>query len=83
VDSDTVHAFHHDYRLAQEKVQAGVVSSRSIAANSQWDIWSTFCLTLTVDPLLSSILDAVVLLQAFAQCYRTGEIVPRSQPVRS
>lgn len=83
MDSDTVHAFHHDYRLAQEKVQAGVVSSRSSAANSHWDIWSTFCLTLTVDPLLSSVLDPVVLLQVFAQRYRTGQIAPRGQPVRS
>jgi hypothetical protein len=83
VDSDTVHAFHNDYRLVQEKVQAGVVSSRSNAASSHWDIWSTFCLSLAVDPLLSSILDPIVLLQVFTQRYCTGKIAPRGQPVQS
>jgi hypothetical protein len=79
---NTIHVFHNDYRLAQEKFQAGVVSSRFNPANSHWDIWSTFCLSLAVDHLLSGILDPIVLLQVFAQRYRTGKIAPRGQPVR-
>jgi hypothetical protein len=83
LDPDTVHDFCIDFGAAQEAVQAGVVSQRSTAADTHWGLWADFCLSLTIDPLLSAIQDPVALLQVYAQRYRTGKIAPSKKSVRS
>jgi len=83
VDSTTRNAFLRDFSAAQDYVNAGVVPSRTKAANSTWGRWATFCTDLAIDPLLNELEDPVALIQVFAHRYRTGDIAPSGRGVRS
>jgi hypothetical protein len=76
-------SFLRDLRAAQTTARAGIVSSRATSNDKTWQRWSTFCRNLFVDPWLSDVSDPIILLQVFAQRYRTGEIAPSGRPVRS
>jgi hypothetical protein len=73
--------FLDDWRAAQAAVSAGVVSQRARSANTHWTVWSEFCTSLAIDPLLSDIEDPVILFQVFMHRYRSGAIAPRGRPV--
>jgi hypothetical protein len=66
LDPATRDAFCSDYCAAQDAVQAGVVSSRSAASDSHWAIWSSFCISLALDPLMADVEEPVAILQVFA-----------------
>jgi hypothetical protein len=83
LDANTVHDFCTDFGTAQEAVQAGVVPQCATAANTHWDIWSAFYISLTFDPLLSTTNDLIALLQVFAQHYCSRKITPSHKPVQS
>lgn len=72
-----------DFRAVQTAVASGVVPSRSKAADHAWARWLTFCSKLAIDPLLSSVQDAVPILQLFGHGHRTGKLAPNGNPVRS
>ncbi len=80
---DISNEFHCDYELAQKAVQAGVSSGRSRSADTHWEIWTNFCSSLAIDPLLENIADPISLLQVFAHRYRTGALAPRQKQVHS
>ena len=70
-------------RSAQTAARAGIVSSRANANDKTWLLWAAFCNDLLVDPWLAEKdLDPVILLQVFAERYRTGKIAPRGKPVK-
>jgi hypothetical protein len=75
--------FFCDLGLAQLASRHGVVSSRANSTDNTWRLWTKFCAALVVDPLLQSNVTDPVHLQVFAHRYRTGEIAPRGQPVKS
>ena len=83
LDPTTADHFLSHLGAAQTAVQAGVVPSRSTAADAHWLLWHTFCTSLAVDPLLSNIQVPTPFLQVFAHGYRTGEITPSGNQVRS
>jgi hypothetical protein len=64
-------------------VRAGVVSSRDRSAQTHWQQWTTFCISLGLDDLLSEVDDKVPLLQIFGARYRDGRLAPRQKSVRS
>jgi len=72
-----------DLSLIRNAVEAGVVPSRAAAANSAWNIWQLFCVSLQADPFLQCGTDPILLLQIFAQRYRDGRIAPSGKQVRS
>jgi hypothetical protein len=74
---------YRDLGLAQAASCAGIVSSWAVSNNAAWLSWERFCNKLTVDPWLTDNIDPILLLQAFAEHYRTGDIAPRQQPVES
>jgi hypothetical protein len=76
-------AFLRDLRFAQEAARAGIVSQRAASNDNTWAIWTQFCQDLALDPWLSDDVDPILLLQVFAERYRTGEIAPSHKPVRS
>ena len=78
-------SFYSDFSAAQEAVQAGVVPSRSAAAEGHWEIWTSYCDELQVDPLLNDLDDrnALGILQVFAHRYWVGTISPSKNVVRS
>jgi hypothetical protein len=69
--------------LVQQQIAAGVVPSRERAAENHWSRWETFCEQHSLDPFLFELEDPVPMLQIFAARYRTGEIAPSGNPVRS
>jgi hypothetical protein len=77
------HAFFRDLGAAQTAAQTGIVSSQAASNNNAWVIWSRFCHDLTLDPWLTDEIDPILLLQVFAERYRTGELAPRGRPVKS
>jgi hypothetical protein len=79
-DADSLRS---DFLAAQVATRAGVVPSRASAAENHWQRWRDFCISINVDPSLAKISDPVILLQIFAQRYRTGIIAPQGHPVRS
>jgi len=81
--SDVVDEFRRDLRAANEAVAAGVVPSRSAAAQGHWNVWADFCRTLRLDPTLAQEEDPVTILQVYMQRYRSGKIAPRHRQVRS
>ena len=76
-------AYLRDLGTAQKASRAGIVSSRASSNDNAWLIWSRFCDELSVDPWLSDDIDPILLLQVFAECYRTGAIAPGKRPVKS
>jgi hypothetical protein len=76
-------AFLCDLRAAQAATRAGIVSSRATSNDNTWKIWADFCNDLLVDPWLTGNSDPILLLQVFAQRYRTGQLAPRGRPVKS
>ena len=82
-NAETRDAFLGDLRAAQASARAGIVSSRARANDSTWCVWASFCQDLLVDPWLSDLSDPILLLQVFAQRYRTGVITPGKRPVMS
>jgi hypothetical protein len=77
------YAFRNSLSAVQCQVRAGVVSSRTRAADHHWQRWETFCQQHSLDPLLLGLQDPIPALQVFATCYRSGEIAPGGQAVRS
>jgi hypothetical protein len=76
-------AFLRDLRNAQAAARAGIVSSRATSNDNCWKIWADFCQDLLVDPWLTGATDPILLLQVFAERYRTGKLAPRGRPVKS
>ena len=76
-------AFLRDLSAAQKASRAGIVSSRAASNDKAWLIWAKFCEDLAMDPWLSDDLDPIVLLQVFAERYRTGQLAPGGKPVKS
>ena len=83
LDASAADAFRRDLSAAQDHVASGISAARSNAADTHWRQWSRFCNQILVDPLLQAIDDPVLLLQVFAQRYRSGSLAPRGKPVRS
>ena len=81
--SNLINAFRHDLSAVQEAAAARVVPSHAAAAEGHWTTWSQFCRTLHLDPYLLEIKDPITILRVYAQCYRTGEIVPRHHAVQA
>ena len=63
------HGFSRDLRLVQTAIRSGVVSSRASAVDKHWDLWTTYCNSLHLDPFLSTVQDPVPILQVFGQRY--------------
>jgi len=61
----------------------GISCGRANTTATTWDIWRTFCLTLTQDPTTTFLPDPIPLLQVFAHRYRAGELSPSHSTVRS
>ena len=76
-------AFIRDLCSAQAAARAGIVSSRAQSNDRTWLIWAQFCQDLAVDPWLTDDLDPIILLQVFAERYRTGALAPSRRPVKS
>jgi hypothetical protein len=83
VPSAERNSFLRDLRLAQHDVTAGVVPSSAGAASGHWQLWSTFCASLALDPTLCDVPDPIPYLQVFALRYRRGHINTSRRPVRS
>jgi hypothetical protein len=83
VDPLTRNAFLRDYGIAQAAVRAGITASRARSGDSHWDCWCAFCDELAVDPLLPDISHTIVILQVFAQRYRTGAFPKQRKSVRA
>jgi hypothetical protein len=81
--TNTADAFHDSLGAVQRHIRAGVVSSRARAADHHWQRWETFCQQHSLDPLLLGLQDPIPALQVFATRYRSGEIAPGGQAVRS
>jgi hypothetical protein len=64
-------------------VALGQSRSRANAATTTWDVWSTFCSSLEVDPVTLNVPDPIALIQVFAHRYRRGELSPSRTQVRS
>jgi hypothetical protein len=52
-----------------------VVALTTATAPAHWKLWQHFCLDLCVDLELDQVMDPLLLLYVFAQCYHTGSIV--------
>jgi hypothetical protein len=76
-------AFRDSLGAVQRQIRAGVVSARTRAADHHWQRWETFCQQHSLDPLLLGLQDPIPALQVFATHYRSGEIAPSGQAVRS
>ena len=81
--TETRDTFFRDLGTAQAAARAGIVSSRASSNDNTWLTWKRFRLDLAMDPWLSDDVDPIILLQVFAQRYRTGQLAPRQRPVKS
>jgi hypothetical protein len=63
--------------------RSGVVPSRAQSRDANWVRWLQYCEDSNFDPTLQTSPDPIATLQVFAQRYRTGQIAPSGQPVRS
>jgi hypothetical protein len=68
--------------LCQDKVAAGVHSSRASTDRTNWRQWCAFCLNLRLDPSLAGVQDPIPLLQMFAHQVCTGQLAADGRPVR-
>ena len=82
LDPTIKHSFIRDFSLAQQEVQYGVTSKRSATEDNMWDVWTTYCHHLGVDPLLSDTPDPVPILQVYARRLRTGVLSPSKSKIR-
>ena len=80
---ETRDAFRADYGLAMQAVRAGTVPARTRSKDNTWIRWCDYCEELGFDPMLDEVADAIPLLQVFASRWRTGQIAPLGEPVRS
>lgn len=71
-----------DLRTIAHDVALGICSSRQAAQRSTFNIWTTFCDSLSMDPTLAAYPDPVPAIQLFAHRYRAGELSPSRTPVR-
>lgn len=76
-------SFLRDLGLAQQDVSSGVVPSSAGATAGHWELWTTFCTSLGLNPTLCEVPDPVPYLQVFAFRYRRGHINTSRRPVRS
>jgi hypothetical protein len=63
--------------------QAGIVPTRARSRNATWILWSSYCATLSVDPMLSNVADPIPFLQVFAARYCNGTLAPIGKSDRS
>ena len=82
LDPAVKHSVVRDYSLAQQEVQLGVTTKRSATEDNMWDVWSSFCHELGVNPLLNDTDDPVPLLQVYARRLRTGVLSPSKSKIR-
>ena len=66
-----------DLVFAKQAARNRVVASRSTAADTHWDLWTSFCTQLSLDPFLQNISDPVDVLQVFLHRVRKGVIAPK------
>ena len=64
-------------------VRAGTVPVRTQSKDNTWIRWCDYCDELGFDPMLDEVVDAIPILQVFASRWRTGQIAPLDEPVRS
>ena len=76
-------AFRIDHGLAMQAFCAGTVPTRTRSRDNTWIRWCNYCDELGVDPMLDNVVDAIPFLQVFASRWRTGQIAPLGEPVRS
>ena len=76
-------AFRLDHGLAMQAVRAGTVPARARSRDNTWLRWCDYCDELVVDPMLSDVDDPVAIIQVFAERWRTGQIAPLGNAVRS
>jgi hypothetical protein len=69
------------YGLCQDKVAAGVNSSRASTDRTNWRQWCAFCLNPPLDPSLDGVQDPIPLLQMFAHQVRIGQLAANGRPV--
>jgi hypothetical protein len=79
------HEFRRDLRFAEEAAQSGVVPSRNAASRKDWAVWTSFCVSIHQDALLSHVTNKISVLQVFAHRVRIGTLArnPGHKPVRS
>ena len=63
--------------------RAGTVPARTRSKDNAWLRWCDYCDELGVDPMLDDVVDPVAIIQVFASRWRSGQIAPRGEPVRS
>jgi hypothetical protein len=76
-------AFSADLCIAQTAAHAGVVSDAQRRADGAWTMWTKYCATLVIDPMLKDIGDPVSLLQVYAQRICDGRYSRSGNAVRA
>jgi hypothetical protein len=76
-------AFRNNLGAVQRQIRSGVVPTCARAADHHWQRGTTFCHQHSLDPFFLGLQDPVPPLQVFATRYRSGEIAPGGQAVRS
>jgi hypothetical protein len=76
-------AFSIDLVAAQAQARAGVVPDTQRRADGAWAMWTSYCATLAIDPLLDDIDDPVALLQVYALRIRDGRYSRSGGAVRA
>ena len=76
-------ALRADVRLIRHAIFNGASSSRAKLNTTAWRVWCKFCATINLDPSLQHITDKVFYLCLFALHYRTGQIAPKGNPVKT
>ena len=74
-------AFRADLRSAQETARTAIVAAGVRSSDRTWEIWTKFCLSLDVDPLLRDVAEPTALLQVFAFRTRDGRLSKSGRPV--
>jgi hypothetical protein len=78
---ETRHGFLADLSTSQAAARSGVTVSYGDRRDKTWDLWSSFCRSLCLDPTLRDIPDPVHLLQVFATRVRDGRLAASGKPV--
>ncbi|KAI2489281.1 hypothetical protein MHU86_25315 [Fragilaria crotonensis] len=82
-DPDTRHRCLLDWCAVQDASTTRCSPQRSANAATAWDLWTSFCGSLRIQPRQLGTWDPVTLLQLYAQRYRDGSIAPGRRPVRA
>jgi len=61
----------------------GVLASRAHQTSSLWAHWCSFCVSLNLVKMLTSLEDHIPVLQLYGRCYHMGEMSPSCHPVHS